>query len=89
MNLAAIIEEGKRVEQAYRDAKAWSAAEFSTADACHRFYLEHGPRLLALVEKAVEMRDAFEALDYRRTSGKRLLKVIAAFDAAASAGEGK
>lgn len=62
MTLAEIVEEGKSAEDAYRNAKAWTAAEIGAADACHRFYLEHGPRLLAVAEAAVEMRKTYGKL---------------------------
>ncbi len=55
-SLAEIVEEGKSAEETYRNARAWTAAEIGAADACHRFYLAHGPRLLAVAEAAVEMR---------------------------------
>lgn len=78
-SLAEIVEEGKSAEETYRNARAWTAAEIGAADACHRFYLAHGPRLLAVCEAAVEMR---ADLGKRGMSGGSL----AAFDRAAEEG---
>lgn len=57
-NLAAIIEEGENAERAYREAKAFSSAEIGAGDWCHRFYVAHGPALLAVAKAAMEMRKA-------------------------------
>ncbi len=63
-SLAEIVEEGKSAEETYRNARAWTAAEIGAADACHRFYLAHGPRLLAVAEAAVEMREVLRRMNY-------------------------
>ncbi len=54
MTLAEIIEEGEQAEQSYRDAKPFTAAEIGAGDWCHRFYVQHGPTLLAVAKAAVE-----------------------------------
>ena len=61
MTLAEIIEEGEQAEQSYRDAKPFTAAEIGAGDWCHRFYVAHGPRLLAVARAASAL---FAALDH-------------------------
>ena len=61
-DLAAIIEEGEQAEQSYRDAKPFTAAEIGAGDWCHRFYVQHGPTLLAVAKAAVEMRKTYGKL---------------------------
>lgn len=62
-NLAAIIEEGENAERAYREAKAFSSAEIGAGDWCHRFYVAHGPALLAVAKAAMERREAEGRMD--------------------------
>jgi hypothetical protein len=81
-DLAAIIEEGGRLAGKVRARECDEKDVDEAIDDRNAFYVEHGPTLLAVARAAVEMREAFEALDYSRTTGKRLLKAIAAFDAA-------
>lgn len=56
MNLAEIVEEGKRLEGLIQDAI--DARQPETADYCidkrNNFYAEHGPRLVKIAEAAVE-----------------------------------
>jgi hypothetical protein len=82
LDLAGIIAEGKRLEvEATRNDLNWWARD-TALYARERFAVASLPRLLAVAEAAVEMREGLRA---RGMSGG----FIAAFDAAASAGEKK
>jgi hypothetical protein len=70
-SLAEIVEEGKSAEETYRNARAWTAAEIGAADACHRFYLNHGPRLLAVCEAAVEIAPQIDGFCCEAETGVR------------------
>lgn len=81
--LAEIVAEGERLEAARVDTAGNYSAQVAAEGALIDFFLAHYGRLLAVAAAAVEMREALETLDYRKATGRRLLKSLAAFDAAA------
>lgn len=72
MTLAEILDEAERLEKLYAVAETACYLDVVTAD----FYATHGPRLVAALRAAVEMRESFGAE-----------ASVAAFDAIASGGE--
>ena len=84
--LAEIVEEGEQLEKTYRETKPFTAAEIGASDALHAFYVEHGPRLLAVAKAAVEMRDAEQAYSVEGDRGGpaawRLFRAKQVIDAA-------
>jgi hypothetical protein len=79
MTLAEIIEEGERLQRLIQDAIYWREpnAAYYCISKRDEFYVEHGPRLLAVARAAVEMRNDVRA-------GKLYPdEIIAAFDDAA------
>ena len=84
MNLAELIEEGKRLESKQNSVVALPL-QWATLNERRPFYIEHGPRLLAVAEAALKIRKTIDVLEYAGTS-PRLSADIAAFDALAARG---
>lgn len=83
MTLAEIIEEGRELERAMRADVPWEIWS-KASRAREQFFIEHGPRLLAVAAAAVEMREADMAYGDNPTRETLLRRVSAniAFDAA-------
>jgi hypothetical protein len=81
VTLAEIIAEGRRLDRDYAEAQGNERRACRIGIERDGFYREHGPRLLACLEAAVEMRNEVNFF-----TGSPALKAAArAFDAAAGA----
>lgn len=98
MTLAEILEEAKRPEEAAAKADADHLHGVATVlrDRLKPFYAEHGPRLVAVAEAAVEMREAIGAYFGRHSiesdadgTSTKLAGAVAAWDALASPANGQ
>ena len=78
MTLTEIIEEGKKLEAAFKSTPSPLYVQIVAGDKLSLFYVAHGPRLLAVAEAAVVLRNAM-GTDWPLS----LRDEIAAFDAAA------
>ena len=85
MNLAEIIAEGKRLEAECREAQGVRQAIYA-GDSANLFYVIHGPRLLAVAEAGMAIREEYVGIEDGLPWLMR--QKLAAFDAAAS-GEGR
>lgn len=77
--LAELIEEGKRLNAAFQNACDFrSPVEATEAIAAkHTFFVEHGTRLLAVAEAAVEQNEALEEMVSTQEAWERAMaKVI-------------
>ena len=59
--LQEIVAEGRKLHAEHDAATMWRSLK--TAELLNRFYVNHGPRLLAAVEAAVEMRRTYGRLE--------------------------